>query len=83
MLKRGLKKKKQKQVYTFYAAPSPDSEPFVKAGTKVHPNDTVCIVEAMKVMNEIKADINGVITEVLVENGQIVEFGQSLFKVKI
>lgn len=69
-------------VGTFYAAPSPESPAFASVGSKVGKNDTVCIVEAMKVMNEIKAEVSGVIEEVLVENGQAVEFGQVLFKVR-
>jgi acetyl-CoA carboxylase biotin carboxyl carrier protein len=70
-------------VGTFYAAPSPEASPYVSVGSKVSANDTVCIIEAMKVMNEIKADIAGVIESINVKNGQIVEFGQVLFKVKI
>ena len=73
---------KSPMVGTLYAAPSPDSEPFVQAGTTVSDETTVCIVEAMKVMNEIKAEVDGTIVEVLVTNGQAVEYGQVLFKVK-
>jgi len=69
-------------VGTFYATPSPDSEPYVEVGTKVEPQTLVCIIEAMKVMNEIKAETNGMIVETLVTNGQAVEYGQVLFKVK-
>ena len=69
-------------VGTFYAASSPEAPAFVSVGSKIGINDTVCIVEAMKVMNEIKAEVSGVIEEILVENGQVVEFGQVLFKVK-
>ncbi len=69
-------------VGTFYAAPAPDAEPYVKVGDKVTPETVVCIVEAMKVMNEIKAEVSGTIVEVLVENAQPVEFDQPLFKVK-
>ena len=69
-------------VGTFYATPSPDSEPYVEIGSHVDPQTVVCIVEAMKVMNEIKAETSGVITEILVKNGQAVEYGQVLFKVK-
>jgi acetyl-CoA carboxylase biotin carboxyl carrier protein len=69
-------------VGTFYAAPSPDSEPYVEVGSPVEPQTVVCIVEAMKVMNEIKADAAGKIVEILVENGQAVEYGQPLFKVR-
>ena len=69
-------------VGTFYAAPSPDSPPFVKVGDTVNEKTVVCIVEAMKLMNEIEAEVNGKIVEVLVQNGQLVEFGQPLFLVK-
>jgi acetyl-CoA carboxylase biotin carboxyl carrier protein len=69
-------------VGTFYRAPSPDSAPYVKEGQEVAEESVVCIIEAMKVMNEIKAEVNGVITEVLVENGAAVQFGQPLFRVK-
>ena len=63
-------------------APSPDSDPFVSPGTHVTPQTVVCIVEAMKVMNEIKAETTGTDVEILVENGAAVEFGQALFKVR-
>lgn len=69
-------------VGTFYATPSPDSEPFVEVGTVVGPQTVVCIIEAMKVLNEIKAETSGTIVEVLVTSGQAVEYGQPLFKVK-
>lgn len=69
-------------VGTFYAAASPDSDPFVTKGQSISTNDTICIVEAMKVMNEIKAEVTGTIAEILVENGQAVEFGQPLMKVR-
>lgn len=69
-------------VGTFYATPSPDSDPFVDVGSRVDSQTVVCIVEAMKVMNEIKAETNGTIAEILVSNGQAVEYGQVLFKVK-
>ena len=69
-------------VGTFYTAPSPDSDNFVEINSKVSPKTVVCIVEAMKVMNEIKADATGTIVEILVESGQAVEFGQPLYKVK-
>ncbi|GAB6165844.1 acetyl-CoA carboxylase biotin carboxyl carrier protein [Thermostilla marina] len=68
-------------VGTFYAAPDPDSPPYVKVGDSVGPDTIVCIVEAMKVFNEIPAEISGKIVAVLVENGEPVEFGQPLFKV--
>jgi acetyl-CoA carboxylase biotin carboxyl carrier protein len=69
-------------VGTFYTAPSPEAAPFVKVGDTVTEDTVVCIIEAMKVMNEIKAETNGTITEMCVSNGQAVEFGQPLFKVK-
>jgi acetyl-CoA carboxylase biotin carboxyl carrier protein len=69
-------------VGTFYRSPAPDSPPFVEVGSEVVQDSLVCIIEAMKVMNEIQAEQEGVILEVLVENGQSVEFGQPLFKIK-
>ncbi|MBN1972239.1 MAG: acetyl-CoA carboxylase biotin carboxyl carrier protein [Sedimentisphaerales bacterium] len=69
-------------VGTFYAKPSPDSEPYVEIGSSVGPQTVVCIVEAMKVMNEIKAETSGTIVESFVTDGQAVEYGQILFKVK-
>jgi acetyl-CoA carboxylase biotin carboxyl carrier protein len=69
-------------VGTFYSAPSPDSDPFASSGDKVTPETVVCIVEAMKVMNEIKAEVAGTIVEVCVQNAQPVEYGQVLFRVK-
>jgi acetyl-CoA carboxylase biotin carboxyl carrier protein len=68
-------------VGTFYRAPSPESAPYVQVGQDVDEETVVCIIEAMKVMNEIKAEMRGVITEVLVENGTPVQFGQPLFRV--
>jgi len=73
---------KAPMVGTFYAAASPDSEAFVEAGSEVNPQTVVCIIEAMKVMNEIKAETNGIVEQVLVKNGQAVEYGQPLFKVR-
>ncbi len=70
-------------VGTFYASPSPDSDPFVAAGDEVEDEDVVCILEAMKVMNEIKAEVHGKIVETLVENTDPVEYGQPLFKVEL
>lgn len=70
-------------VGTFYASPSPDAAPFVKVGDVVGPEKTVCIVEAMKVFNEIQAEISGKIVAVLVKNGDPVEFGAPLFKVDV
>ena len=69
-------------VGTFYRAPSPDSAPYIKEGQEVAEETVVCIIEAMKVMNEIKAEVKGLITEVLVENGAAVQYGQPLFRVK-
>jgi acetyl-CoA carboxylase biotin carboxyl carrier protein len=69
-------------VGTFYRASSPTSEPFVKIGDHVEPDTVVCIIEAMKLMNEIQAEVSGEIVRVLVENGQPVEYGQSLFGIK-
>jgi acetyl-CoA carboxylase biotin carboxyl carrier protein len=68
-------------VGSFYVAPNPDSPPFVKVGDHVGPETTVCIVEAMKQMNQVKAETSGKITAVLVENGEPVEFNRPLFKV--
>ena len=69
-------------VGTFYRAASPESKPFADVGTKVVENTVVCIIEAMKIMNEIQSEAKGVVVEVLVENGQPVEYGQRLFKLK-
>ena len=69
-------------VGTFYKAPSPDAEPFVKVGSTITQGDVVCIVEAMKMMNEIKSEISGKITEICVEDGQPVEFGQVMMYVE-
>jgi acetyl-CoA carboxylase biotin carboxyl carrier protein len=69
-------------VGTFYASPSPESAPFVELDSHVDAQTVVCVVEAMKVMNEIKADTSGIVSEILVSNGQAVEYGQVLFKVK-
>ena len=69
-------------VGTFYAKPSPDSELYVEIGSTVNPQTVICIIEAMKVMNEIKAETSGTIAEILVTNGQAVEYGQLLFKVR-
>lgn len=68
-------------VGTLYAAPSPDDPPFVKVGDKVDEGAVVCIIEAMKVMNEVKAAISGTIAEILVENGHPVEFGTKIFRI--
>jgi acetyl-CoA carboxylase biotin carboxyl carrier protein len=69
-------------VGTFYSAPSPESPPYVTIGQEVTEDTVVCLIEAMKVMNEIKAEVRGVIAEVVAENGKPVQFGQVLFKVK-
>jgi acetyl-CoA carboxylase biotin carboxyl carrier protein len=69
-------------VGTFYRASKPDSDPFVNAGDEVGPDKVLCIIEAMKVMNEIKAEMNGVVREILVKNGQAVEFGEPLFVIE-
>jgi acetyl-CoA carboxylase biotin carboxyl carrier protein len=69
-------------VGTFYRAPAPDADPFIEIGVPVEIGQTVCIVEAMKLMNEIGADVRGTIRDILVENGQPVEFGQPLFLVE-
>jgi acetyl-CoA carboxylase biotin carboxyl carrier protein len=73
---------KSPMVGTFYRAASPESKAFAETGTKVVENTVVCIIEAMKIMNEIQAEIKGTVIEALVENGQPVEYGQRLFKVK-
>jgi len=69
-------------VGTFYATASPDSPPYVTVGQKVEASEIVCIIEAMKVMNEIPADVSGTITEILVSNAEPVEYGQPLFRIK-
>jgi acetyl-CoA carboxylase biotin carboxyl carrier protein len=69
-------------VGTFYRAASPESPPFIDIGQEVNEDTVVCIIEAMKVMNEIKAEVRGVIAEVVAENGKPVQFGQALFKVR-
>jgi len=69
-------------VGTFYSQPTPDSDPYVDVGSSVEPQTIVCIIEAMKVMNEIKAETSGTVVEVLITNGQAVEYGQVLFKVR-
>ena len=72
---------KSPMVGTFYGSPSPDAAPFVSPGQEVTPETVVCIIEAMKVMNEIKAEIAGKVVEVVAENGKPVQFGQVLFRV--
>jgi acetyl-CoA carboxylase biotin carboxyl carrier protein len=73
---------KSPMIGTFYRAPSPESGPYIEVGMEVNPETVVCIIEAMKVMNEIKAEAKGVITQVMVENAKPVEFGQPLFKLR-
>ena len=75
-----LKEVKSPLVGIFYAAPSPGAEPFAGVGSKVKKGDVLCVVEAMKLMNEITADADGEVIDVCVQNGQVVEFGQILFK---
>ena len=74
---------KSPMVGTFYRSASPDSLPFTDVGAKVGSESVVCIIEAMKVMNEIQSEISGTITEILVENGEAVEYGQPLLKLKL
>lgn len=78
----GLHKIISPMVGTFYQAASPEAEPYVQVGSKLKENTIVCIVEAMKLFNEIEAEVNGEIVEVLVSDGQLVEYGQPLFLVK-
>ena len=66
---------------TFYAAPSPDADAFIKKGAQVKKGDTLCIIEAMKIMNEIEAEHSGIISEILIKNGEPVEYNQPLFKI--
>jgi acetyl-CoA carboxylase biotin carboxyl carrier protein len=73
---------KSPMIGTFYRAPSPESAAYIEVGSEVNPETVVCIIEAMKVMNEIKGEVKGVITQVMVENAKPVEFGQPLFKVR-
>src|SRR5438045_4357074 len=78
----GLKDIVSPMVGTFYRGASPEASPFVDVGAKVNEDTVVCIIEAMKVMNEIKAETSGVIAEVVAENGKPVQFGQALFRVR-
>jgi acetyl-CoA carboxylase biotin carboxyl carrier protein len=73
---------KSPMIGTFYRAPSPEAANYVEVGSEVNPDTVVCIIEAMKVMNEIKAEVKGVIAQVVVENAKPVEFGQPLFKIR-
>ena len=70
-------------VGSFYRAPSPEADPFVSEGDRVDEDTVLCIIEAMKVMNEVTAGVSGILHEVLVENGDPVEFGELLFKIEI
>ena len=76
-----LKEIKSPMVGTYYKSPEPGADPYVKVGSRVAPGQTVCIIEAMKIMNEIEAEFGGVIREVLADDAQPVEFGQVLFRV--
>jgi acetyl-CoA carboxylase biotin carboxyl carrier protein len=73
---------KSPMIGTFYRSPSPESASYVEIGTEVNPDTVVCIIEAMKVMNEIKAEVRGVVTQICLDNAKPVEFGQPLFKVR-
>jgi acetyl-CoA carboxylase biotin carboxyl carrier protein len=73
---------KSPMIGTFYRAPAPESADYVEVGTEVAPESVVCLIEAMKVMNEIKAEVKGVVTHILVENAKPVEFGQPLFRIR-
>jgi acetyl-CoA carboxylase biotin carboxyl carrier protein len=78
----GISYIKSPMVGTFYRSPSPESKPFLEVGAKVEETSLICIIEAMKIMNEIQAETKGTVVEVLVENGQPVEYGQRLFKLR-
>ncbi len=80
--KEGLVSITSPMIGTFYAGPNPDAPPFVTPGSAVTPETVVCLLEAMKIFNEIKAECSGTIAKVLIENGEPIEFGQSLFLVK-
>ncbi len=82
-LKEGIHEISSPMIGTFYISPSPETPPFVDIGQKVKEDDIVCIIEAMKIMNEIKADVKGKIVKALVENSETVEFGQPLFLVEL
>jgi acetyl-CoA carboxylase biotin carboxyl carrier protein len=73
---------KSPMVGTYYSAPAPDAPPFLQVGSQVEVGQVICIIEAMKLMNEIESELNGTIIDILVENGKSVEFGQKLFKLK-
>jgi acetyl-CoA carboxylase biotin carboxyl carrier protein len=80
--KEGTVEIKSPMVGTFYRAPSPGAKPYVEIGDNVKSGDVVCIIEAMKLMNEIKSEVGGKVVQILVENGEPVEFGQTLFLVE-
>jgi acetyl-CoA carboxylase biotin carboxyl carrier protein len=73
---------KSPMIGTFYRSPSPESGSYVEVGSEVNPDTVVCIIEAMKVMNEIKAEVRGVISDILIDNAKPVEFGQAIFKIR-
>lgn len=81
MLEENIVVVKSPIVGTMYTSPSPESNDFVKVGSKINKGDTLCILEAMKLMNEIESEVDGEVVEVLVSNGDMVEYGQSLFKI--
>ncbi|MBI1978132.1 MAG: acetyl-CoA carboxylase biotin carboxyl carrier protein [Candidatus Omnitrophica bacterium] len=81
-LEAGVTIVKSPMVGTFYAAPAPDAEPYVARGKEIKVGDVLCIIEAMKLMNEIKSETSGRVSDILVENGQPVEFDQPLFKIQ-
>lgn len=81
-LKSGLVEVKSPMVGIFYRRPSPDEEPFVEVGSKVEEGDSLAIIEAMKVMNQVKSPVSGIVEEILPENGAMVEFGEILFRIK-
>ncbi|MDQ7087197.1 MAG: acetyl-CoA carboxylase biotin carboxyl carrier protein [Acidobacteriota bacterium] len=78
----GLVEQKAPMVGTFYRAPSPEAEPYVKVGDSVTPGQTLCIIEAMKLMNEIEAETAGTVVEIVPENAQPVEYGEVLFRIR-
>lgn len=80
--KENLLEIKAPMVGTFYRAPAPNASTYVEVGTIVNPGDVVCVIEAMKLMNEIKSEVKGEVVDILAENGEPVEYGQSLFAVK-
>lgn len=74
---------KSPMIGAFYLRPNPDSDPFVEVGSKVSKGDNVCVLEAMKLLNDVQSDVSGEILEILAEDGDIIEFGQPLFKIKV